>query len=98
MAIEQAGLGQHHGAGVDAAQGHAFMVQAAQPCCSAGVAGQRLEAGHHQQQAYLFAFQRAIGVHRHAVAGQHRPPSGSARASGTARRESGWPPAAARWR
>ncbi|MNL14844.1 hypothetical protein D3C87_1358040 [compost metagenome] len=75
MTVEQACFGEDEAAGVDGAEGHAFVVQSAQPVfqCRSGEL-QRLEAGDHQQRrAFFQRLKRRIGVDRHSVAGQHRP-------------------------
>ncbi|MCY1172648.1 hypothetical protein D9M73_127880 [compost metagenome] len=79
MAVEQTRLGEDEAAGVDAAEGHAFVVQTAQPVFQRrGGEFQGLEPGDHQQRhAFFQRFQRRIGVDRHAVARQHRPAIGA---------------------
>ncbi|MCY1435569.1 hypothetical protein D9M71_516680 [compost metagenome] len=74
VAVEQPSLGQHHGAGVDATQHHALVIELAQPVLQdRAEAAQWLETGHHQQgRAFAQRLQRGVGIHRHAVAGRHR--------------------------
>ncbi|MDT4841907.1 hypothetical protein FQZ97_757840 [compost metagenome] len=68
------GLGQHEAAGVDAAQQQALALRAVQPVGQARTeAGERLEAGHHEQAIPLGRrIQPAVHVQRHAVAAGHR--------------------------
>ncbi|MNF78694.1 hypothetical protein D3C84_608870 [compost metagenome] len=75
MAIEQAGLGQDHRTGVDAAKHHTVVIELAQPVLQRRAeTAQRLEPGHHQQGCtFGQRLQRAIGVDRHAITGLHRP-------------------------
>lgn len=77
--VEQPGLGQHHAAGIDAAEGHTVAVELAQPLYQPrSDRPQRLETSHHEQQvALLQRLQRAVAVHRHAIAGQHRAAVGA---------------------
>ncbi|MNN41662.1 hypothetical protein D3C81_1557940 [compost metagenome] len=74
VAVEQAGLGQHHRAGIDATEYHPVMIQTAQRLLQwRPITGQRLETGDDQQNtARLARAQRRIGVYRHPIAGLHR--------------------------
>ena len=79
VAVEQAGFGEDAGAGVDGAEGHAVVVEAAQPVFQRGGGElQRFEARDHQQgRAFFQRFQRGVGVDRHAIARQHRAAIGA---------------------
>ncbi|MNE13540.1 hypothetical protein D3C80_1063790 [compost metagenome] len=74
VAVEQVGFSKDERTGIDAAQGHALMVQASQPVLQCrGIGLERLEPGHHQQsRAFVQVFQGGISVDRHTVAGQYR--------------------------
>ncbi|MNS98130.1 hypothetical protein D3C72_1324870 [compost metagenome] len=75
MPFEQTGFGQNHGAGIDAADHYAFVIEFAQPMLQRRAeAAQRLKPGHHQQGCTLCqGLQRAIDIDRHTITGLHRP-------------------------